>query len=92
MSIIKKYHVKKGDTVLVNTGIWKNEEGKILAVLSKKDRVVLQLSNLSAEKLEKIGKKTVRKTNKSQGGLIERSISVHVSNVTPKAAAETKTE
>lgn len=90
--IDKKYHVKKGDTVLVNTGIWKNEEGKIIAVLKKKDRVVLQLSNLSAEKQEKIGKKTVRKTNKNQGGMIERSISMHVSNVTPKATAETKTE
>lgn len=78
----KKYHVKKGDDVSVISGKWKGEEAKILAVLKKKDRVVLELANLSPEKREQIGRRTLRRTAENQrGGLVERSVSVHVSNV-----------
>jgi large subunit ribosomal protein L24 len=90
---MKKYHVKKGDQVVVNSGAWKKEEAKIVAVLTKKDRVVLEFSNLSPQKRELIGKKTVKKNRRSpqQGnGMVERSVSVHVSNVTPVQAAESK--
>lgn len=76
-----KYHVKKGDKVIVNTGSWKGEKAKVAAILNKKDRVVLEL--LDASKQEKLGMRTVRKTRQNpNGGLIERSVSVHVSNVT----------
>lgn len=78
----KKYHVKKGDSVEVISGKWKGESAKISAILTKKDRVVLEMSNLSSEKQRQIGKRTVRKTaDNQQGGMIERSVSVHVSNV-----------
>jgi large subunit ribosomal protein L24 len=81
---MNKYHVKKGDKVVVNTGKWKGEEATIAAVLSKKDRVVLEITNLTAQKREQIGKKTVRKSPRNpNGGLVERSVSVHVSNVSP---------
>ncbi|MFA7229809.1 MAG: 50S ribosomal protein L24 [Victivallaceae bacterium] len=81
---MKKYHVKKGDKVVVNAGTWKGEDAKIVAVLSKNDRVVLEFSNLSQKKQELIGKKTVKKSQSNpNGGLVERSVSVHVSNVTP---------
>ena len=36
---MKKYHVKKGDKVVVNTGVFKGEEATVTAILSKKDRV-----------------------------------------------------
>ncbi|MHB9138339.1 MAG: 50S ribosomal protein L24 [Victivallaceae bacterium] len=79
-----KYHVKKGDKVVVNAGTWKKEEAKIVAVLTKKDRVVLEFSNLSAQKRELIGKRTVKKSKLNpNGGLVDRTVSVHVSNVTP---------
>ena len=81
---MKQYHVKKGDKVVVNAGSWKNDEAKIIAVLTKKDRVVLELSNLSPQKRELIGKRTVKKSKlHPDGGLVDRSVSVHVSNVTP---------
>ena len=38
---MKKYHVKKGDKVLVNTGKFKGEEATVEVVLTKNDRVVL---------------------------------------------------
>lgn len=88
----KRYHVKKGDKVVVNSGDWKNEEATISAILPKKDRVVLELANLTAEKRSRLGRKTVKKTKMNpQGGMTERTVSVHVSNVTP-VATETKAE
>jgi large subunit ribosomal protein L24 len=81
---MKTYHVKKGDKVIVNAGKWKGEEAKISAVLTAKDRVVLELANVTAKKRERFGKKTVKKSSANpNGGLIERSVSVHVSNVNP---------
>ena len=79
----KTYHVKTGDKVVVNTGSWKGENATIIAVLKKKDRVVLELAKMTDKKREKAGMKTVRKTRKNpNGGMVERSVSVHVSNVT----------
>ena len=83
------YHVKKGDSIYVLSGKWKGEEGKIISVLKSKDRVVLELPNLSPKKQEEIGRKTVKKSQANpNGGLIERTISVHISNV----ALNTKTK
>lgn len=83
--IAKKYHVKKGDAVVVNSGKWKGENAKILAVLKKKDRVVLELAELTPKKEKKIGLRTMKKTSdKAPSGLVQRSVSVHVSNVAKK--------
>lgn len=77
-----KSHVKKGDNVVVISGKWKGESAKILAVIKKNNRAVLELSNLSPEKQQQIGRKTVHKTPElPHGGLVERSVSVHISNV-----------
>jgi large subunit ribosomal protein L24 len=77
-----KRHVKAGDEIVVISGKWKGEKGKILAVLPRKDRVVLELSGLSPEKQRQVGRRTLRKRqDRPQGGLIERAISAHVSNV-----------
>jgi large subunit ribosomal protein L24 len=94
--MLKKYHVKKGDTVVINTGVWKNHEGKITAILRKKDRVVLEISGKeeAGEKGKKLGMRTVKKSQANpKGGLTERALSVHVSNVRLKEAKpeETKT-
>ncbi len=76
------FHVRKNDPVYVISGKWRGEKGKIIGVLKDTARVVLELQNLSPEKQQEIGRKTVKKTPDSpKGGLIERSISVHVSNV-----------
>jgi large subunit ribosomal protein L24 len=82
----KQYHIKKGDQVEVLSGIWRKESGKVVAVVKKKDRVVLEMQGLSPEKQEMIGKRTVKKSPKTpQRGLVERAVSVHVSNVRKKA-------
>ena len=58
----KIYHVKKGDLVEVISGDWKGEKGKIVAILKKKDRVVLELQDLSDAKKQNIGMRTLKKS------------------------------
>lgn len=74
-----KFHVKKGDQVEVLSGREKGKQGRIIAVQSKKSRVVV-------EGLHMI-KKHTRKTQNSNGGIVEREGSVHVSNVRKVEAA-----
>ncbi len=84
-----KYHVKKGDKVVVNAGNFKGEAATVAAILPKKDRVVLELD--SKERAESLGKRTVKKSKKNpNGGMVERSVSTHVSNVVK--TAEKKSE
>ena len=82
----KRYHVKKGDIVEVISGEWKSESGKVIAVLKKKDRVVLEMQGIPQDKLsERLGKRTLKKSQANpKGGLVERAVSVHVSNVRKK--------
>ena len=83
-----KYHVKKGDKVLVNAGNYKGGEATILAVLTNKDRVVLEFTS---KKDREIGKRTIKKSKLNpNGGLVERSVSVHVSNVNPVASEKSE--
>ncbi|MBP5531346.1 MAG: KOW motif-containing protein [Lentisphaeria bacterium] len=85
---MKKYHVKKDDKVVVNSGNYRGEKATVVAVLTKNDRVVLKLDKGDAN----LGKRTVKKSKANpNGGLIERAVSVHVSNVN-KVAAEAKSE
>ena len=85
---MKKYHVKKGDKVVVNSGNFKGEEATIAAILTAKDRVVL---SFTSNKDRAIGKKTIKKSKLNpNGGMVERSVSVHVSNVNPVAAHKTE--
>ena len=76
---MNNYHVKKGDKVIVNSGNYRGAEATVAAILPKKDRVVLELASGTPNNM---GKRTVRKSKANpNGGLVERSVSVHVSNV-----------
>lgn len=69
-------HVKKGDEVYVISGAHKSREkkGKIIQVLTKKDRVIVEGFNLI--------KKHVRKNQQNpEGAIVEREGSIHISNV-----------
>ncbi len=66
--------IRKGDRVLILAGKERGKRGKILRVLPKKERVVVEGLNLI--------KKAVRPTQKNpQGGIIDNEGSVNVSNV-----------
>ena len=68
------FHVKKGDQVEVITGNHRGASGKILQVLPKKQRVLIEGVNLI--------KKHLRKSQDNpQGTISEREGTIHISNV-----------
>ena len=70
----KKYHLKKGDIVSVLTGKEKGKTGKVLRVIRKKDRAVVEKVNMVKKHL-KPGAQT------GQGGILEKEASIHISNL-----------
>lgn len=69
----KKYHVAKGDTVMVIAGKEKSKTGKILQILGKKDAVIVEGLNMV--------KRHVRARGNEPGGITEKEAALHVSNV-----------
>jgi large subunit ribosomal protein L24 len=68
-----KMKIKKGDTVIVNTGKDKGKKGEVLKTIPSKSRVIVQGVN--------VVKKHSRPTQFSAGGIEEKELSIHVSNV-----------
>lgn len=66
--------VKVGDTVKVIAGASKGKEGKVITVLRKEDRVVVEGVNIVKKHMKP------QRTNET-GGIIERPNPIHVSNV-----------
>lgn len=78
--------VKSGDTVVVVTGKDKGKSGKVLQVLPKKERVIVEGVNM-------IKKHQKPNAKAQQGGIIEMEAPIHVSNVMlydPKAKTGTR--
>jgi large subunit ribosomal protein L24 len=70
----KKINIKKGDTVFVNTGENKGQQGRVLEVLRKSDRAIVEGINL-------VSKHTKPNAKSPQGGIIKKEASVHISNL-----------
>ena len=68
------FHVKKNDEVVVLSGANKGKRGRIIAVLGKKDRVIV-------EGLAMIKRHMRKSQQHPQGAIVEREGSIHVSNV-----------
>lgn len=67
-------HVKKGDVVKVIAGKYKGKEGKILKVVPKTNRVIIEGVNL-------VKRATRPSQQNPQGGIIEKEAAIHASNV-----------
>ena len=80
MKVMPKFHVKKGDDVVVIAGKEKGKSGKIIAVLTDKQRVIV-------EGLQMIKKHTKKNQQHPNGAIIEREGSIHISNVKKAVAA-----
>jgi len=68
-----KFHVKKNDLVVVLAGTSRGQRGKILQVIRRQNRVLVEGLNLR--------KKAQRKTQESAGGIVEREAALPISNV-----------
>jgi large subunit ribosomal protein L24 len=71
---MKRFHVKKSDEVVVLSGANKGKRGRIIAVLAKKERVIV-------EGVAMIKRHTRKSQQHPQGAIVEREGSVHISNV-----------
>ena len=75
---MQKFHVKRGDQVVVIAGSQKGKSGKILEILPAKQRA-------RVEGLAMI-KKHLKKSEKNpQGAISELEGSIHISNLMPQA-------
>lgn len=70
---MSKTHVKIGDTVKIISGSAKGKEGKVLAINTAKNSVVIE----GAKEMTK----AIRPTEQSEGGLVKLDKPIHISNV-----------
>ncbi len=71
---MRKFHVKKGDEVVILTGTERNKRGKIIEVLTRKERVIVEGAKM-------IKKHVRRSQDHPQGRIVEREGTIHISTV-----------
>jgi large subunit ribosomal protein L24 len=65
--------IRKGDTVLVIAGRDKGKTGEVLSVSPKDSRAVVRGVN--------VARRHQRQTANSQGGIVTKELSIHISNI-----------
>jgi len=70
----KKYHIKKGDQVIVNAGEYKGQKGRVLSIDQDKNRAIVEGVNM-------VSKHTKPNANNPQGGITKQEAPIHLSNV-----------
>ena len=73
---MSKLHIKKGDTVYVNTGVDKGKTGRVLEILVKDKRAIVEGVSL-------VSKSTKPNAKSPQGGIIKKEATIHISNLNP---------
>lgn len=71
--MIRKTKIKSGDEVIVISGRSKGKKGRVLKVISGKERVIVQGVHMV--------RKHTRPSQSSSGGIMEKESSLHISNV-----------
>lgn len=85
---MSKLHIKKGDTVYVNSGEDKGKTGRVLKVLVKEGRALVEGINM-------VSKSTKPNAKNPQGGIVKQEAAIHISNlnvVDPKTGKPTRVE
>ena len=70
----RKFHIKKGDIVIINSGESKGQQGRVLEVLYNKERAIVEGVNM-------ISKHTKPNAKSPQGGITKKEAPVHISNM-----------
>ena len=71
---MQRFHVKKNDVVVVIAGADKGKRGRIIEVVGKKSRVIVEGARM-------IKRHTRKNQQNPQGAIIEREGTIHISNV-----------
>ncbi|MGL4971522.1 MAG: 50S ribosomal protein L24 [Culicoidibacterales bacterium] len=72
--MIKKFKIRKDDTVEVIAGKDKGKRGNVIRVLRDKDRILVAGVNIVKKAMKK-------RTQQDRGGIIEIEAPLHISNV-----------
>ena len=83
---MSKLHLKKGDTVYVNTGKDKGKTGKVIKVFVEEQRAIVEGLNI-------VSKNQKPNAKNPQGGIIKMEAPIHISNlnvVDPKTGKPTR--
>ena len=80
---MKKFKIKVGDFVRVIAGSSKGSEGKIVSVIKKREKVIVEGINMVKKHLKPNSKNP-------QGGIEEKESPIHISNVSHLNVAEKK--
>lgn len=70
----RKFHIKKGDLVYVNSGVNRGKQGKVLEMLPEKERAIVEGINM-------VTKHTKPNAKNPQGGLVKKEAPIHISNL-----------
>ena len=84
--VLSKLHIKKGDIVFVNAGEDKGKTGRVLQVLVKDNRAIVEGINV-------VSKHTKPNAKNPQGGIEKKEAPIHLSNlnvVDPKSGKATR--
>jgi large subunit ribosomal protein L24 len=71
---MQRFHIRKGDEVVVIAGAEKGKRGKIIEVITGKQRAIV-------EGIALIKRHTRKSQQHPQGAIVEREGTVHVSNL-----------
>lgn len=80
-----KTRLKTGETVVVISGSHSGKQGKLLQVLPKKNRAIVEGVNL-------VKKHQKKSQDQPQGAIVEREGSIHTSNLMPITQHEARQE
>ena len=83
---MSKLHIKKDDNVIVIAGSDKGKTGKVLKVLVKENRAIVEGVNM-------VSKSTKPSAKNPQGGIVKEEAPMHISNVSlidPKGGKATR--
>lgn len=71
---MSKLHIKKGDIVYVNTGTDKGKTGRVVKVITDKQRAIVEGLNI-------VSKHTKPNAKQPQGGIEKVEAPIHISNL-----------
>jgi large subunit ribosomal protein L24 len=69
-----KVHIKKGDTVFVNSGEYKGQKGRVLEVIRRTNKALVEGINM-------VSKHTKPNAKAPNGGIVKKEAPVHISNL-----------
>jgi large subunit ribosomal protein L24 len=70
----RKFHVKRGDTVYVNAGEYKGKQGRVLEIIVRDEKAIVEGINM-------VSKHTKPNAQYPQGGIIKKEAPIHISNL-----------